>query len=252
MEEKEKKQDEVKKSAEGTNNTVKETKSTEKKVDTKESDTKKTEVKKEEDKNKVKGKVTVENKKSKKAPIITAIVIIAIIILAIVLYVVLANGPKGVVEGMFNALKNGDYDKVNEYINYEEVISSSDILDSESLDEETMNLLFEKLSWKITDTTQEENTASVTVEVTNKNFRTIIGNYMQNALRIAFSGQELSDTEMENYLIEELKNEDVETTTTTQTINLTKQDGKWVINTTDTNLIDVLLPGLNEAVNALS
>lgn len=239
MEEKEKKQEEVKKSE-------KEVKNTEKKPEVKkEGDMKKTE-------NKVKGKVTVENKKSKKAPIVTAIVIIIVLILAILLCVLLANGPKGVVEGMFTALKNGDYDKVNKYINYEEVISSSDILDSESLDEETMNLLFEKLSWKIIDMTQEENTASVTVEVTNKNFRTIIGNYMQNALRIAFSGQELSDAEMENYLIEELKNEDVETTTTTQTINLTKQDGKWVIDTTDTNLIDVLLPGLNEAVNALN
>ena len=244
MEEKEKKQEEVKKSE-------KEAKNTEKKQDTKKVDTKKQDVKKE-DKNKVKGKVTVENKKSKKAPIITAIVIIAIIILAIVLYVVFANGPKGVVEGMFRALKNGDYDKVNEYINYNEVISSSDVLDSESLDQETMNLLFDKLSWKVTETTQEENTANVTVEVTNKNFKTIIANYMQNALRVAFSGQELSDAEMENYLLEELKNEDVETTTTTQTINLTKQDGKWVINTTDTNLIDILLPGLNEAVNSLS
>ena len=126
------------------------------------------------------------------------------------------------------------------------------MLDSESLDQETMNLLFDKLSWKVTETTQEENTANVTVEVTNKNFKTIIANYMQNALRVAFSGQELSDAEMENYLLEELRNEDVETTTTTQTINLTKQDGKWVINTTDTNLIDILLPGLNEAVNSLS
>ena len=244
MEEKEKKQEEVKKSE-------KEAKNTEKKQDTKKVDTKKQDVKKE-DKNKVKGKVTVENKKSKKAPTITAIVIIAIIILAIVLYVVFANGTKGVVEGMFRALKNGDYDKVNEYINYNEVISSSDVLDSESLDQETMNLLFDKLSWKVTETTQEENTANVTVEVTNKNFKTIIANYMQNALRVAFSGQELSDAEMENYLLEELRNEDVETTTTTQTINLTKQDGKWVINTTDTNLIDILLPGLNEAVNSLS
>ena len=249
MEEKEKKQEEVK-------NSEKEVKNTEKKQDTKKVDTKKQEVKKEGDKkkseNKVKGKVTVESKKSKKAPIITLIIIIAIVILTIVLYVLFANGPKGIVEGMFSALKNGDYDKVNEYIDYNEVISSSDVLDSESLDEETMNLLFEKLSWKITETTKEENTASVTVEVTNKNFRTIIANYMQNALRVAFSGQELSDAEMENYLIEELNNKDVETTTTTQIINLTKQDGKWVINTTDTNLIDILLPGLNEALNSLS
>ncbi len=249
MEEKEKKQEEVKKYEN-------EVKNTEKKQDTKKVDTKKQEVKKEGDKkkteNKVKGKVTVEGKKSKKAPIIALIIIIAIVILAIVLYIVFANGPKGVVEGMFKALKNGDYDKVSEYINYNEVISSSDVLDSESLDEETMNLLFDKLSWKVTETTQEENNANVTVEVTNKNFKTIIANYMQNALRVAFSGQELSDAEMENYLLEELRNEDVETTTTTQTINLTKQNGKWVVSTTDNDLVNILLPGLNEAVNSLS
>ena len=228
----------------------------EKKEETQKNTENKKDIKKEEKNkkadNKVKGKVTVENKKSKKAPIITTIVIIAIIILAIVLYVVFANGPKGVVEGMFSTLKNGDYDEVNEYINYNEVISSSNVLDSESLDEETMNLLFDKLSWKITETTQEQNTADVTVEVTNKNFKTIIGNFMQNALRVAFSGQELSDEEMENSLLEELRSEDVETITTTQTINLTKQDGKWVINTTGKNLVDILLPGLSEAVNSFN
>ena len=200
-----------------------------------------------------KGKVTVENKKTnKKSPIIAIIIVVILLALVGVVYVTLQNTPKSVVNGMFKALKDGNYEKVNEYINYQEVISSSDVIDSENLDTETMNLLFNKLDWKITETTQEGNNASVTVEVTNKNFKTIIGNYMQNALRVAFSGQELSDAEMENYLIEELKKEDMETATITQTINLTKQDGKWVINTTDTSLVEILLPGLNEAMNSLS
>lgn len=250
MEEKEKKQEEVK-----------ETKKVEKNAQTTQNETKNTDkikkdAKKEENKKKnekkVKEKKTGENKKGKKAPIIIGVAIIAILIIAIVLYVFLAKGPKSTVEGMLQALKNGDYDKVNEYVNYQQVMESSEIFDSETLNEETMNLLFDKLSWKIIETTQEENTASVSVEITNKNFKTIIGNYMQNALKVAFSGKELSDTEMENYLLEELKNENVETTTTTQTINLIKQDGKWVINTEDTNLVDILLPGLNEAVNSLS
>ena len=202
---------------------------------------------------KVKGKVTVENKKTnKKSPIIAIIIVVILLALVGVVYVTLQNTPKSVVNGMFKALKDGNYEKVNEYINYQEVISSSDVIDSENLDTETMNLLFNKLDWKITETTQEGNKASVTVEVTNKNFKTIIGNYMQNALRVAFSGQELSDAEMENYLIEELKKEDMETATITQTINLTKQDGKWVINTTDTSFVEILLPGLNEAINSLS
>ena len=194
----------------------------------------------------------VSEKTNKKSPIIAIIIVVILLALVGVVYVTLQNTPKSVVNGMFKALKDGNYEKVNEYINYQEVISSSDILDSESLDEETMNLLFNKLDWKIIETTQEGNNASVTVEVTNKNFKTIIGNYMQNALRVAFSGQELSDAEMENYLIEELKKEDMETATITQTINLTKQDGKWVINTTDTSLVEILLPGLNEAINSLS
>ena len=227
-EKKEKKQEEVKETLKEINSTGEEAKNIEKKVNT-------------------------ENINAKKAPIIiTIIIIIIVLVLAILLFMLLANGPKSVIEGMFNALKNGNYEEVNEYVNYEEMISSSEILDSESLDEETMNLLFDKLDWKIIETTQEENTANVTVEVTNKNFKTIIANYMQNALRVAFSGQELSDAEMENYLLEELRNEDVEMTTTTQTISLTKQNGKWVINTTDTNLINILLPGLSEAVNSLS
>ena len=201
---------------------------------------------------KVKGKVTIETEKTNRTPIIVAVVVIVVLILAILLYVVLANTPRSTVDGMFRALKNGDYEKVNEYVNYQELISSSEVLDSESLDQETMNLFFDKLSWKVTDVVQEDNNANVTVEVTNKNFKTIIGNYMQNALRIAFSGEEITDAEMENYLLQELRNEDVEMTTTTQTISLTKQDGKWIINTTDTILINILLPGLSEAVNSLS
>lgn len=240
MEEKEKKQDEVKKSAEEINNT-------EKKVDTK-----KQGVKKEEDKDKVKGKVTVENKKANKKPIITTIAIIIILILIVLLYMFLGNGPKNTVEDMFKAIKDGDHEKVNEYINYQELVSSSEVLNSENLDEETMKLLFEKLSWNITEVIQEKDTANVTVDVTNKNFRTIIGNYMQKVLRVAFSGQELNDSEMENYLLEELRNQDVETTTTTQTINLTKQEGKWMISTDNSDLINILLPGLNEAINFLS
>ena len=245
MEEKEKKE-EVKKPVEE----VKEEKVAQKEEKATNVDTKKKAGKKEE---KVKGKVTVENKKTnKKSPIIAIIIVVILRALVGVVYVTLQNTPKSVVNGMFKALKDGNYEKVNEYINYQEVISSSDVIDSENLDTETMNLLFNKLDWKIIETTQEGNNASVTVEVTNKNFKTIIGNYMQNALRVAFSGQELSDAEMENYLIEELKKEDMETATITQTINLTKQDGKWVINTTDTSLVEILLPGLNEAINSLS
>ena len=54
------------------------------------------------------------------------------------------------------------------------------------------------------------------------------------------------------FLIEELNSEDVEMTTTTQVINLVKQDGKWIITTTNDELVNSLLPGLKEAIDSLS
>lgn len=75
---------------------------------------------------------------------------------------------------------------------------------------------------------------------------------MQRVLRIALSGENIDSQGTENYLIEELKSENVETTTNTQTITLLKQDGKWIITTSNEELMNMLLPGLNEAVNSLS
>ena len=75
---------------------------------------------------------------------------------------------------------------------------------------------------------------------------------MQKVLKLAFSGQEITDEQNQNYLIEELNNENIEMTTTTQTINLVNQDGKWIIITTDEELVNSLLPGLKEAINSLS
>ena len=75
---------------------------------------------------------------------------------------------------------------------------------------------------------------------------------MQRVLRLAFSGQDVTDEQNQNYLIEELNSEDVEMTTTTQVINLVKQDGKWIITTTNDELVNSLLPGLKEAIDSLS
>ena len=75
---------------------------------------------------------------------------------------------------------------------------------------------------------------------------------MQEVLKRAFTGEQTTDQDTQNYLMEELRKEDVEMTTTTQNINLVKQDGKWIITTTNEELINMILPGLTEAINALN
>lgn len=78
-----------------------------------------------------------------------------------------------------------------------------------------------------------------------------MGNYMQKALKVAFSGQNVSEEEMTNYLMEELRNEEVQTVTANQTITLEKQDGKWII-TDEESFVKSILPGLYEAISAFN
>ena len=80
----------------------------------------------------------------------------------------------------------------------------SGLTNKDNMDIETQKLFFDKLEWNIKNTNIENDTANVEIEVTNKDFKTIIGNYMQKALKAVFSGNDLSNSQMESYLKEEL------------------------------------------------
>ena len=173
-------------------------------------------------------------------------IVLLLVVLAIVTaLILLPSTPEKTVDGMLNSLKNGDFEGVNKYVNYDEIVNESE------MDEEAQNLLFDKLSWKVLNISKEENTASVEIEITNKDFAEIISNYTQEALKIAFSGESFTEEEQNNKLKEQLKNEEIGTKTVTTTIQLIKQDGKWKVQP-DESLINALLPGLQEAVNYLN
>ena len=179
-------------------------------------------------------------------------IILLLVVLAIVTaLLLLPSTPEKSVEGMLNSLKNADFESVNKYVNYEEIVNESEMLQNSEMDEETQSLLFDKLTWKILNISKEENTASVEVEITNKDFNQIITNYTQEALRIAFSGESFTQEEQNNKLKEQLKNEEIGTKTVTTTIQLVKQDGEWRVQA-DESLVNALLPGLQEAINSLN
>ena len=193
-----------------------------------------------------------KEKGSKKVGYWVGGIVLLLVVLAIVTALLLLPAtPEKSVEGMLNSLKNADFESVNKYVNYEEIVNESEMLQNSEMDEETQSLLFDKLTWKILNISKEENTASVEVEITNKDFNQIITNYTQEALRIAFSGESFTQEEQNNKLKEQLKNEEIGTKTVTTTIQLVKQDGEWRVQA-DESLVNALLPGLQEAINSLN
>lgn len=191
-------------------------------------------------------------KENKKVGYLVSGIILLLVVLAIVTALLLLPAtPEKTVDGMLNSLKNADFESVNKYVNYDEIVNNAEMLQNLEMDQETQSLLFDKLTWKFLNLSKEENTASVEVEITNKDFNQIISTYTQEALKIAFSGESFTQEEQINKLKEQLKNEENTTRTVTTTIQLVKQDGKWKVQP-DENLINALLPGLQEAVNYLN
>ena len=202
--------------------------------------------------NKTSKKENKENKNNKKVGYWVGGVILLLIVLAIVTaLLLLPETPEKTVEGMLNSLKNADFESVNKYINYDEVVNQSEMLKDSEMDQETQSLLFNKLSWKIMNITKEADKASVEVEITNKDFEQIISNYTQEALKIAFSGESFTEEEQNNKLKEQLKNDQIQTKTVNTTIQLIKQEGNWKVQA-DENLVKALLPGLQDAINSLN
>ena len=197
-----------------------------------------------------------KEKNGKKSPVIpTVIVVVVVLLIAILLTVMIvtSSAPKKSLEALLTNLKSGDFTKAQEYV-------SGDLdLGTVNSNEEAQKLLFNKLNWKINKVTEkDENNATVEVEITTKDFQTIINNYMKKALdavRETITGggstESFSSADFEKYFIEELKNENIQTTTITTTVNAVKEDNKWKI-VSDDALYNALLPGLQEAVNTLA
>lgn len=175
--------------------------------------------------------------------IIIGVAVAVVVVIAILACVFLmSDSPKKAVETMLSDLKAGDY-------SHQAVLS--ELLEEDEFNEEAKKLFFDKLGWKVLNVKEEGDTATVEVEITNKDFKTIIGNYMQKALKLAFSGQNVDEEQMTNYLMEELKNDEIETVTSNQSIIVEKKDGKWEV-AENNDFANILLPGFNEAVNAFN
>lgn len=200
----------------------------------------------EENKKKEKKLTKIEDKKVKPW-IVSVITVIAVLVIATILTVmiVISSDPKKTVDGLFTNLRAGDFEKAQEFLTGEVLLEDS------SFNSEEKALLFNKLGWKVKKVTKEGTTATIEVEITNKDFKAVVENYMKKVLdaaKVAIGGEEIPQEEFKKYFIEELQNEQIQTVTETKTIKAVEENKKWKI-FSDEELEYNLLPGLKESID---
>ena len=167
--------------------------------------------------------------------------------------------PEKALNSMLQDLKNGNFEDVKKYVDYSELTSIPGTGSQESDEDgeipaeqaEKEKLLYEALEWNIKSTKKEGNVATIEIEVTNKDYKEIYKNYIQEVFSRLLTNENMSDEEGESYLIEQLRRDDIGMATTTQTITLEKQDENWIVKVDD-NLKNLIYPGMQEAMNSIS
>ncbi len=167
------------------------------------------------------------------------------------------KNPADSVTGFIEALKNVEVEKAAGYT----TDGNTGSLDLESNNEdavEMVKLYFKNLQYSVKNTTKEKDTAAVTVEISNKDLKTIFAMYATKAYEIALSklngNSNTTELDMETEMLEYFKtlfdSQEVQTVTNTVDVKLNKVDKEWKV-VVDEALTDAMLPGINEVNESL-
>lgn len=194
--------------------------------------------------------------KKSKSKIIIALTIIIIVIIGVSIYLYIINmekkGPEITINNMFNALKQSDESKVNEYLDYNKLLSSLDemLVKEDVRNEEVEKKLFESIEWKIENIEADGETATAVVELTNKDFIEVVTAWMKKIVNVKNNGIELTDEVSLQKLQETLEETDT-TKTVIKRISLEKVDEKWKV-TVNEELTNLVFPGVDSVVSVLN
>ena len=194
--------------------------------------------------------------KKSKSKIIIALTIIIIAVIGVSIYLYTTNmekkGPEITINNMFNALKQSDESQVNEYLDYNKLLSSLDemLVKEDVRNEEVEKKLFESIEWKIENIEADGETATAVVELTNKDFIEVVTAWMKKIVNVKNSGIELTDEVSLQKLQETLEETDT-TKTVIKRISLEKVDEKWKV-TVNEELTNLVFPGVDSVVSVLN
>lgn len=191
----------------------------------------------------------LEKKNVKRVITIIALILIIIALLCFIAYLLIT--PSRAVNSVFTNLKNGNNTLASFYINYDELINALDAgIRKDAGMSELEKSCFDNLEWTILGEKIENETAIVEVEITTKNFRQVLLNWIEKISVKLETQEDISNEENIALLAESVKQDNVETITTVATLNLERKGFTWKI-IIDENLIDAIYPGLNQVLEVM-
>lgn len=165
------------------------------------------------------------------------------------------------VDEVFVSLKSGDVNQLKKYINLSDSESTSDEVtdgDKEDDDNKTALIMLKNLNYEVVDTDIGFKNCTITLNVSNKDIKTVFSKYISNLFSLAISSafgqitEEELNQKAEETLEKEYNSDEVETVTNPLTLNLVKENGKWNVNFDKTELLNAVLPGYTEVIESLS
>lgn len=165
------------------------------------------------------------------------------------------------VDEVFVSLKSGDVNQLKKYINLSDSESISDEVtdgDEEDDDNKTALIMLKNLNYEVVDTDIGFKNCTITLNVSNKDIKTVFSKYISNLFSLAISSafgqitEEELNQKAEETLEKEYNSDEVETVTNPLTLNLVKENGKWNVDFDKTELLNAVLPGYTEVIESLS
>lgn len=174
------------------------------------------------------GKRTKKKKNNKKKIILLFIIVLLIIIIG---NIIINNNKRNniiekvkyTIDNTFKALKEGNIEESNRYLNYNSLIS---ILDKEILSEENLlkyelnKELFSSLEWNIRKIDIQKNDIEVTIEIKNKDYSQIIMKWLELIIKEEENGNTLTNEQCAEKIKQVIINDGIKTATETRKITL--------------------------------
>jgi len=201
------------------------------------------------------GKHSINNGKRKNVIKLKPILLFIIITGLVITLIISINKKKEdftkqeeIINQAFSALKTTNINEVNKYTNYNKIISGLDesILNQEEVSEIEKNL-FNTMEWSIEEIKEEDNNTVAIIEVTNKDFKMIITEWLQKIVNRKTNGEDISNEAGLRVLENILENNNYGTQTVIKKIKINK-DSKIEVND---DLINLLYSGIESVSNAL-
>lgn len=201
------------------------------------------------------GKHSINNSNGKNVIKLKSILFFIIITGLVITLIISINKKKEdftkqeeIINQAFSALKTTNINEVNKYTKYNTIIAGLDesILNQEEVSEIEKNL-FNTMEWSIEKIKEEDNNTVAIIEVTNKDFKMIITEWLQEIVNRKTNGEDISNEVGLKVLENILKNNNYGTQTVIKKVKIDK-DSKIEVND---DLINLLYSGIESVSNAL-